>query len=384
MTLIDYCPLSIPVTTVPSTSLNFGHYCPTAGNDYASIIHSAGFVPGQSRVIPIQIFNLTCSSGGTATVKIIPDPLLTYDNTIAPSTPVTISGDTIIFQVTLGSNFSVYNYFYFTTATTATIGDTLCVDLITTPAIGDLNPANNYGEFCFPVTSSYDPNDKLVYPRGTGAAGNIAADQELTYTIDFQNTGTEYAYNIHVDDTLDADLDINTFRVLSSSHYMYVTWPAPNVVRFNYDNVYLPDSSMDLLGSMGHVIYSIGPVSGIAIGTQITNSAAIYFDYNAPVITNNTLNTISSTAVVPVIPELSSSFDVYPNPAVNDVNIRINKQGIFSVEILNMTGDVVKTISNINTGERTVSMSEFGSGIYLVRLLDGNNQTSGFKKIIVQ
>ncbi|MBI5541992.1 MAG: T9SS type A sorting domain-containing protein [Bacteroidia bacterium] len=382
--LIDFCPQSIQINTIPSTSNNFGYYCSPTGFNFASIIHPTGCIPGQSRVMGVTTYNFTCNSPLTATVKILLDPLLTYDNSVTSSIPITISGDTLIYQVTFNSNAFVSNYFNVITSTTATIGDTVCVNILTTPIIGDLNPNNNTGEFCFPVVTSWDPNDKAVFPRGAGAAGNISPTQELIYTINFQNTGTYYAYNIYIDDTLDSDLDINSLRILSSSHYMYTTWPAPNVIRFNFENIFLPDSSIDLNGSMGHVVYSIDPKPALPIGTQITNSAAIYFDYNAPVITNSTLNTISMPTQIQITPELQSTFDVYPNPVVNDAIILINNTGIYSIEVVNITGEIIKTISDISSGESYINLKELGSGIYLIRLVDNNNQTTGLKKIVVQ
>jgi hypothetical protein len=165
---------------------------------------------------------------------------------------------------------------------------------------------------------------------------------------------------------------------------MHVTWPAANVIRFNFNSIYLPDSSTNLMGSMGHVIYSVSPVAGIAIGTEITNSAAIYFDYNQPVITNNTLNTIASPSTVTEEKDLSGKFYVYPNPVITDLNISVSDPEGNYIEIINMTGEIIKSIPELKNVETVVNLKEFGPGIYLVRLLDKTHKPIDVKKVTVQ
>ena len=64
---------------------------------------------------------------------------------------------------------------------------------------------------CNFIVDSYDPNDKLAIPVGKGANFQILPNQELEYTIRFQNTGTDTAYTVRIVDTLDIDLDISSF-----------------------------------------------------------------------------------------------------------------------------------------------------------------------------
>lgn len=382
--IYDFCPEEIQISSVPSSNNNIGYYCPTTDFDLLSNLNCTGFVPGQSRHIDIHTNRLTCSPNNTATVKLILNPLLTYDNSHSTPIPVTTSGDTVMYNVNFGSGSSIFNWIWVITSPTATLGDTLCVEIITEPVLGDIHPENNRGNFCFPVNTSCDPNDKIVYPRGIDPAGNIDPDQTLTYTINFQNTGTEYAYNIFLDDTLDSNLDLSTFRVLSSSHYMYLSWPAPNIVRFQYDNIYLPDSTMDEPNSHGYVIYSIDPLPGLTIGTEITNSADIFFDYNLPVKTNTVINTIADLTQVPVIKNEPASFSIYPNPVTDFANITINEKGSFSLEINDITGKVIKIINNVLSGESNINLRGLGSGIYFVKLISSDKQTIGVKKVSVE
>ena len=66
-------------------------------------------------------------------------------------------------------------------------------------------------------------------------------------------------------------------------------------MNFIFDNIHLPDSTTDEAGSHGYVIFEIKPLAQLPVGTGIGTGAAIYFDYNAPVLTNVVSNTITSS-----------------------------------------------------------------------------------------
>ena len=72
----------------------------------------------------------------------------------------------------------------------------------------DGNPHNNEAGDHMSALLSYDPNRKSVYPVGECVQGYVLEDQELTYTIEFQNTGEAPALNVYIMDTLDTNLDI--------------------------------------------------------------------------------------------------------------------------------------------------------------------------------
>jgi len=144
-----------------------------------------------------------------------------------------------------------------------------------------------------PDQCSCDPNDKmLVSPEGCGQQGFIN-NQELTYTVRFQNLGTGPAHDVVIIDTLDLDLDTNTFQIVTSLHTITnVEIVPPNILVISFIGIELPAEVNDLLGSNGMVMYDITPFSGLPQGTEIDNSAAIIFDNNVPVITNTVMNTI--------------------------------------------------------------------------------------------
>lgn len=165
---------------------------------------------------------------------------------------------------------------------------------------------------CLPIIDSYDPNDKQVSPIGTTNDHYTPTKSELTYTIRFQNTGTDVAYTVTVIDTLSDKLDIATLQLGAASHkYSFnVSGKGKPVLTFTFNNINLPDSTRDQRGSNGFVQFSIKPKAGLAEKARIDNFADIIFDYNEPVRTNTTTNIL------------------YDLPPVVDNAVRLNEKGV--------------------------------------------------------
>ncbi len=160
------------------------------------------------------------------------------------------------------------------------------------PQANDVDTTNNKKNYCFNAVTSYDPNDKKVYPIGECTDNFVLKNQPLTYTIRFQNTGDTTAFNAVILDSIDVALNINSLRVISASH-TYITELLPgNFVKFRFDNINLPDSGTNQQASNGFIIYEITADSLTPDGTPVQNKAYILLDYNDGVLTNSVANTI--------------------------------------------------------------------------------------------
>lgn len=153
---------------------------------------------------------------------------------------------------------------------------------------GDPSPANNADTVAQVAQGAFDPNDKQVWPQGPI---NLATQPELLeapfeYLIRFQNTGTDLAFNIVVEDTISDLLDLGSFSLTGTSHDLEVALREGNVLAFHFDRIFLPDSLSDEPNSHGFVKYRIMPKPGLLPGQVVRNTAHIYFDFNAPVATN--------------------------------------------------------------------------------------------------
>jgi hypothetical protein len=144
-------------------------------------------------------------------------------------------------------------------------------------------------EYRTTVVCSYDPNDKQVTPLGISEQNyTLINDDELLYTIRFQNTGNDTAFNIIIADTLSQYFDHSTFRPITSSHPMQVTRYPSGLVEFKFNHIMLPDSTTNEPRSHGFVQYAIKAQQPVPDNTLISNTAYIYFDFNPAVVTNTT------------------------------------------------------------------------------------------------
>jgi uncharacterized repeat protein (TIGR01451 family) len=194
--------------------------------------------------------------------------------------------------------------------------------LVTIFPTENTNPA--IAVYCRESTNSYDPNDKQALPEGYGAEHFIEKNTALNYMIRFQNTGTDTAFKVVLVDTLSERLDAASVRLGAASHPYQFDLLQGNILRITFDNILLPHKAVNEDGSQGFVQFSIQQAADNPDGTRIENTAAIYFDFNAPVITNQTFHTIGSKFVAVVstnealsdLPELK----VFPNPTTDVVS----------------------------------------------------------------
>lgn len=260
----------------------------------------------------------------------------------------------------------------------------------------DYSPWNNVNTYQTTVVGSFDPNYKEVSPKGEGPEGFITSEtSEFDYTIHFQNEGTYFAQNISVTDQLDSDLDWTTLKPGYSDYEYTTTVSETGLVTFTFSNINLPWKSVygDALSS-GLINYSIHRKSTTPVGTEFTNTANIYFDYNAPITTNTTLNTLKdSTASIDEVLFSENStdavtLDLFPVPARDFITIRLNnvsKSEVAMVNIIDIMGNVILSDKiDLNEGSTSVTqnLSNLANGTYLTRV-QFENGSFIIKKIVL-
>ncbi len=376
------------VSTVPSSGNDFSLDCNVGFDLYGST--SGGSVPGQTRSLFVNTYNSFCQDK-SGTMKIVfTDSLFSYAGSPSIS-PSATNGDTVEWNF---SNLNNNGYNVFTvsfqtyTDTTAMIGDTVCFTYIVDPVVGDSNASNNVKQFCIPVRTSYDPNIKEVQPIGVGDSGAVLPNTDLTYTIQFQNTGTAQAYNIFILDTLDTSvLDKSTLQVLGASDPVVVNLisPSQNVIKFRFDNINLPDSNSNEPESHGWVTYSIKQQASLVHGTTIENAAAIYFDYNLPVITPSTLNTIDAklVGIEPIGNPANQIATIYPNPTRDILNIQLSESSSTQIKLRSLDGKIIREQITLNKYTQ-LNVSDLNSGIYLLEIINAKGERQLSKLIIAK
>jgi uncharacterized repeat protein (TIGR01451 family) len=228
--------------------------------------------------------------------------------------------------------------------------------------------------YCGVVTGSYDPNDKTGYPVGQTINNYIQPNQQLQYVIRFQNTGTDTAFTVVIRDTLDTDLNIFTVTPGVSSHNYQFRMYGPRVLEWTFENILLPDSTTNQEASNGFVTFHVNQVPNLTPGTEITNDADIYFDFNDPITTNTTIHRIYEGFVeVLSIEDLESEGKpllVYPNPTSHSIIIK-GKDGMNQAfSIFDQMGRIVFN-GKLNGPSSEVNLSNLSKGIYTLKI-DGN------------
>ncbi len=253
-------------------------------------------------------------------------------------------------------------YFYLSANNNFNIGDTVYAQATITPLVGDVTPANNTDSTMSIFVGAYDPNMKVVTQNGA-EVNTILNDDPLEYVIHFQNVGNDTAFTVVITDTISNLLDLSSLEIIGSSHANY--WGIYNrTLQFTFNGINLPDSGTNQLASNGFVSYRIKPVANISMGNVINNTAAIYFDVNAPVITNNAQVTLID--VTGIKEDIASLIKVVPNPAQQIIYILGKNNQNQTATIYDAVGKVVLR-SAINNNQ-SIDISGLSKGIYFVEV----------------
>lgn len=226
---------------------------------------------------------------------------------------------------------------------------------------------------CLEVVNSYDPNDKSAYPKGARAEHFLAKNTDLEYTIRFQNTGNDTAYLVTIRDTLDAALDPASVRMGASSHPYSWELLGQGVLKITFAGINLVDSNHNEAASHGFVQFRIAQKKDLADGTLIQNSGAIYFDNNAPVITNTVFHNIGKPFTVASFdhPDAVKSCSAMPNPFVDFTTIELKDapSGVKNFVLVDATGKVLQ--STAFDGNRfSVHAGHLPVGVYFFQIID--------------
>lgn len=313
-----------------------------------------------------------------ATVVLIKDSLLSLDNSL----PIVSSqsGDTLFWNLPVLNPYeSGMINLNFTLSLNATLGQWLHSSVLINPVSNDNTPSDNVDSASTEIRGSFDPNIKEVKPTIISANQTISQNV-LSYTIHFQNTGTDTAHFIVIKDTLSLALNLATLHITASSHPYDYHVESGNILVFRFNNVWLPDSTTDEEHSHGFVSYIISPKPAQINMDTIYNAADIYFDYNPPVTTNTAKTEVDhsgTTFIQPIYGKMS--FQIFPNPATSQV--QVESDGDFECTLFNILGEQMQSVHSTNS-KLIFSVENYSSGMYLLRV-NKNGKTQGYSLCII-
>ena len=355
-------------------------FCLTAATSYDDLAVSI-FPIEEARPGFFADYLISYENNGTTILN--PTITMTFDDTktsFATSVPTetNISGNTVTWNFTGLQPFqsgTIEFTMQVFTPPTVNGNDILEYTVSVTPDENDVTPIDNMTVFEQIVVNSFDPNDKQV-TQGEGILIEEVPNY-LDYLVRFQNTGTASAVNIMVTDTLVDNLQWNTLKMVTASHDYRLEVEDGNIVKFIFEDIFLPAEQDDEEGSNGYIAFKIKPQPTLVLGDAVENTANIFFDFNAPIITN----TVRTEVVEPLGVNdfnLAESIQLYPNPTNGILNIATEASvEIDTIQVLGLDGKLL-----FGSQENQIDLSQLASGIYFMSIQ--TNSGSIVKRVVKQ
>lgn len=273
----------------------------------------------------------------------------------------------------------------------AELGLEHCISWTTTPG-NECAPSfqTDTNMECQMNIGSYDPNDKRAFVDGSEVTDYLLPETErMIYHIRFQNTGTDTAFTVEIEDQLPEALDLTTFHLENSSHPCEVNFSpglAPNThkVNFVFRDILLPDSTTNEAASHGFVKFSIAPKAGLELGENINNFADIFFDFNDPIRTNTVALEYNFPDAVDDLSAEKTLVAVYPNPTTGQVNILL-KDGLappLNLVLYNPQGQAILR-HQLTQKSNELDISHLPKGFYFLQLVR-QGELIQVMKVVVQ
>lgn len=248
------------------------------------------------------------------------------------------------------------------------VGQLLPFTAIVSSSNSDELPNDNSITLNQKVVNATITNDKVCIEGNSISTSQIG--NYLHYCIRFKNTGTTIAQNIIIKDIIDTSkFDVNSLIPIDGSHFFETKITNINTVEFYFKNINLGFSNND---SDGFVLFKIKTLPTLTIGTSVSNTATLYFDYLAPSSTNNEITIIE--ALVNQTIE-TTNIKVYPNPVKETLYIYTENSVIVrAISIYNSIGQLVQ--KTVNPSSLSINVSTLKQGVYLINISIENEITS--------
>lgn len=223
----------------------------------------------------------------------------------------------------------------------------------------DETPEDNNFILSQEIVNSYDPNDKRCLEGNSIALSQVG--EYVHYLIRFENTGTASAVNVVVKDFLESSkFDISTVVPLDASHSYYTRVLNENEVEFVFENIQLPFNDED---NDGYVLFKIKSLATLDLGDSFSNIAGIYFDFNAPIITNIETTTVENNLSIDDLNTID--IVVHPNPTSDYFTIGHQETlNIKSVDLFDISGKKVRQYS----ASASYNTQDLSPGIYFIKI----------------
>lgn len=332
--------------------------------DLAISVHSSNARPGFQTQVWVHVRNLSAFPSDNVTLD------LNFDGLLLNPTPTNGQWD---LGVIPPYGFASRTFHALVPANVNLLGIQLTYVANVTNAGAETITSNNSAITTVTVTGSYDPNDKTGR-TSTGFDENLFfadIDAWIDYTIRFQNTGTAAAETVVIRDTIETDLDITSIEILGATHAFTPSFNPDRSLSFTFNNINLPDSTSDLAGSQGAISFRIKPRAGVTFGDVLENTAAIYFDFNPPIITNTTVHAVDFSTGAQDQAQQGDQLQVFPNPASEVLMVLWPELTPRALALYTIDGRSIEVPRTITSTSIQLDLHQLDPGTYLLRSAHG-------------
>ncbi len=351
------------------------------GSDVSAFLNTNAHRPGEIAVYTVIARNNSAEDLLNVTVGLEYDAILSFVSSTAPS--VTNDPGLIEWNVPVLAPFEAY-----TVQVQLQVPDDPELEGVFVEGRANVNlgipdavPENDSYQANAMIADNYEPQDKrsITSSRTSESIYFLNDDEYVDHTVRFQNTGVSTALFVFVVDTIKPLFDLSTLEILGASHSFKAVLNEGRELRFDMDNIMLPDSASDEPGSHGFVSFRLHPVVGVLPGDVLKNQAHVRFPSQQAFVTNETgllvETSVGMNNTAPNRPE------IYPNPVSDILFIRAAHNGSYMLDVFTVDGRWARSEQG---GGSTMSMdvSDLAPGVYVLRFSnpDGSTSTVPFVK----
>ncbi|MBL7953906.1 MAG: T9SS type A sorting domain-containing protein [Flavobacteriales bacterium] len=345
----------------PQATVDFANLS-TIPHDLEVSLTSTNARPGFSTQVWISVVNNSAFPSGHVNIALSYDALLLNPSNAAWTVPAIepYGSRMISFTANVPADIGLLGYSLNYVATV-------------TNAASEVNTVNNSALIDVVITGSYDPNDKLGLTSSRTSADQyfLDLDDHIDYTVRFQNTGTAAAETVVIRDEIDTDFDITSLDILGASHDFTPSFGEGRELVFTFNDIDLPDSTTDLLGSQGFISYRIKPNDDIVVGDVLDNTAGIYFDFNPPIITNITSHVVDFSTGTEEQAHAGDQLQVFPNPASEVLMVLWPDHTQRALALYTIDGRSIEVPRTVTSTSIQLDLRQLDPGTYLLRSARG-------------
>jgi len=232
------------------------------------------------------------------------------------------------------------------------------------------------------IDNKYAPFRKDIYPApnpGDSVSYLTMNNRDIRYNISFNNYSSNMVYNAIITDTLDLNLDISYIEETGSNKAYYTKLesdpnnPSRGIIIWHFPNINLvanPTMDFENPNSGSYIGFKV-VMKPISNGYIVKNTAAVFYDNQYVGKTNTAYCTVVNTSLHSV--HTYNSFDLYPNPANDQLNLNLTLNSNDKVSIYNLQGQVVyEMLVNESTSMLTLPIESLSNGLYVVQIQKGS------------